>query len=118
MNTINPDKLQHSKWTAARPEAGEKHFIVVDLLRDDNENVAQAVLEATKKVEALAEQTAQFRTEELSAAIKAQAAAARQTTLTPVAVLPVRRRSFSVWVKGVNAWEGRRSDPAGKFGAP
>jgi tryptophan-rich hypothetical protein len=46
MNTINPDKLQHSKWTAARPEAGEKHFIVVDLLRDDNENVAQAVLEA------------------------------------------------------------------------
>ena len=46
MNSINPDKLQHSKWTAARPENGEKHFLVVDLLRDDNENVAQAVLEA------------------------------------------------------------------------
>ena len=46
MNTINPDKLQHSKWTAARPEAGEKHFIVVDLLRDDNDNVVQVVLEA------------------------------------------------------------------------
>ncbi|MBS61494.1 TIGR02450 family Trp-rich protein [Salinisphaera sp.] len=46
MNRINPNKLLHSKWTAAAPENGEKHFLVVDLLRDDNDNVVQVVLEA------------------------------------------------------------------------
>ncbi|MES1950466.1 hypothetical protein S4A8_06393 [Salinisphaera sp. S4-8] len=46
MNRINPDKLHHSKWTATRPRAKEKHFIVVELLRDEHDHVAQAVLEA------------------------------------------------------------------------
>lgn len=46
MNTINPNKLHHSKWTAAEPLNKEKHFIVTQLLRDEEENVADVVIEA------------------------------------------------------------------------
>lgn len=46
MNTINPNKLHHSKWTAAEPLDKEKHFIVTQLLRDEEENVADVVIEA------------------------------------------------------------------------
>lgn len=46
MNAINPNKLHHSKWTAARPLRKEKHFIVTQLLRDEEENVVEVILEA------------------------------------------------------------------------
>ncbi|GAB3676021.1 TIGR02450 family Trp-rich protein [Salinisphaera aquimarina] len=46
MNTINPNKLHHSKWTATRPEHKEKHFLVTQLLRDDQEKVVEVILEA------------------------------------------------------------------------
>ncbi len=35
MNRINPAKLLLSKWTAARPQYKETHFLVTKLLRDD-----------------------------------------------------------------------------------
>jgi tryptophan-rich hypothetical protein len=34
-NPVNRKKLPGSKWTAARPENREKHFIVLDWVRDD-----------------------------------------------------------------------------------
>ncbi|WP_081137824.1 TIGR02450 family Trp-rich protein [Halomonas sp. BC2] len=46
MNRINPNKLHHSKWTAATPRNKEKHFIVTQLLRDEEEQVVDVVLEA------------------------------------------------------------------------
>lgn len=46
MNTINPNKLHHSKWTAVIPQNREKHFIVTQLLRNDEEMVEHVVLEA------------------------------------------------------------------------
>ncbi|WP_313088187.1 TIGR02450 family Trp-rich protein [Pseudomonas sp.] len=35
MNRFNPQKLLLSKWTATQPRHKEKHFIVVDLERDE-----------------------------------------------------------------------------------
>ncbi|ROO27110.1 TIGR02450 family Trp-rich protein [Salinisphaera orenii] len=46
MNTINPNKLHHSKWTAVRPARNEKHFIVTELLHDKSDHVVEVVLEA------------------------------------------------------------------------
>ncbi|MBD3894680.1 TIGR02450 family Trp-rich protein [Halomonas sp. ML-15] len=46
MNTINPEKLHHSKWTAAKPSHKEKHFLVTALERDEEESVVAVVLEA------------------------------------------------------------------------
>ena len=46
MNTINPEKLHNSKWTAAKPSNKEKHFLVTALERDAEENVVAVILEA------------------------------------------------------------------------
>lgn len=46
MHTINPSKLHHSKWTAAQPSNKEKHFMVTQLLSDEEETVVEVVLEA------------------------------------------------------------------------
>ena len=46
MNILNPDKLFHSKWTAAHPRHKEKHFLVTGLERDEEEQVVAVVLEA------------------------------------------------------------------------
>ncbi|MDN7131130.1 TIGR02450 family Trp-rich protein [Halomonas sp. MC140] len=46
MHTINPRKLHHSKWTAVQPSNKEKHFLVTQLLRDENDNVVDVVIEA------------------------------------------------------------------------
>jgi tryptophan-rich hypothetical protein len=35
-NPVNHNKLPGSKWTAARPVRREKHFIVLDWVRDEN----------------------------------------------------------------------------------
>ncbi len=34
---LNPRKLLLSKWTAAQPQNKEKHFLVTELLLDDEE---------------------------------------------------------------------------------
>ena len=46
MHTLNPDKLYHSKWTATRPQHKEKHFMVTRLVRDEENNVVDIILEA------------------------------------------------------------------------
>ena len=46
-NRVNLKKLVNSKWTAVRPRDREKHFLVVDWVRDDvGEPTDQVVLEA------------------------------------------------------------------------
>lgn len=35
-NPVNRKKLAASKWTAVRPARREKHFIVLDWVRDDD----------------------------------------------------------------------------------
>ena len=61
MNRINPAKLLLSKWTAARPQHKEKHFLVTKLLRDDEGDVQEIELEAVMsyRVQRLAWQTLQ-----------------------------------------------------------
>jgi tryptophan-rich hypothetical protein len=51
MNTINPEKLLHSKWTSTSPKNKELHFMVVKLIRNEMEQVVACELEAilTKK---------------------------------------------------------------------
>ncbi|SET17399.1 TIGR02450 family Trp-rich protein [Thalassotalea agarivorans] len=40
-NVVNPKHLLHSKWTAQQVVKKQKHFIVVELIVDDD-NVVQA----------------------------------------------------------------------------
>lgn len=53
MNRINPGKLLLSKLTAAHPQHREKHFLVTELLRDDDGTVLKVELQAvlTKRSE-------------------------------------------------------------------
>lgn len=46
MNRINPRKLLLSKWTAAHPQNREKHFLVTELIRDDEGTVLEVELQA------------------------------------------------------------------------
>ncbi|WP_248806823.1 TIGR02450 family Trp-rich protein [Pseudomonas sp. MWU13-2100] len=46
MNRINPNKLLLSKWTAARPLNREKHFLVTELFRDEQDRVFEVELQA------------------------------------------------------------------------
>jgi tryptophan-rich hypothetical protein len=46
MNRFNPDKLLLSKWTASRPQLKEKHFLVIELQRDENDVLLQVELQA------------------------------------------------------------------------
>jgi len=61
VNRINPNKLLHSKWTAARPRNREKHFLVVGCERDLEDNVTAVEIEAvlTRRSEMLAWQELQ-----------------------------------------------------------
>ena len=43
---INPNKLHLSKWTAISPCDREKHFLVTELVRDEQQQVVSCVLEA------------------------------------------------------------------------
>jgi tryptophan-rich hypothetical protein len=43
---INPEKLLLSKWRAAIVSNKEKHFIVVDLIRDEQLRTTHCVIEA------------------------------------------------------------------------
>ena len=46
MNTFNPKKLLLSKWTAVNPKNKERHFIVTELIKDEEENITACILEA------------------------------------------------------------------------
>ncbi|MBU1362150.1 MAG: TIGR02450 family Trp-rich protein [Gammaproteobacteria bacterium] len=46
MNRFNPDKLLLSKWTATRPRHKEKHFLITELLRDEDGVLLQVELQA------------------------------------------------------------------------
>jgi len=43
---INPEKLLLSKWRAVTITNKEKHFIVIDLLRDDQMRITHCTIEA------------------------------------------------------------------------
>ncbi|MGX5218326.1 MULTISPECIES: TIGR02450 family Trp-rich protein [Pseudomonas] len=60
---INPQKLLLSKWTAVTPRNREKHFIVTDLVRDEQGQVLCIELQAvlTKRSELLAWQSLQHK---------------------------------------------------------
>ena len=46
MNRFNPEKLLLSKWTATQPQNKEKHFLITELLRDENGVLLQVELQA------------------------------------------------------------------------
>ena len=46
MNRFNPDKLLLSKWTSTTPKNKEKHFLITELLRDENDVLLQVELQA------------------------------------------------------------------------
>lgn len=46
MNAINPRKLLLSKWTAATPRNREKHFLVTELIKDEEGTVLEIELQA------------------------------------------------------------------------
>lgn len=43
---LNPRKLLLSKWTASRPQNRERHFLVTELLRDEQEQIVAVELQA------------------------------------------------------------------------
>ena len=55
MNRINPRKLLLSKWTAAHPQNREKHFLVTELICDEEGTVLEVELQAvlTQRAERL-----------------------------------------------------------------
>lgn len=61
MNHLNPRKLLLSKWTAARPQNREKHFLVSELFCDEEGTVLQVELQAvlTRRCQRLNWQTLQ-----------------------------------------------------------
>ncbi|MCK9813290.1 MAG: TIGR02450 family Trp-rich protein [Candidatus Pseudomonas colombiensis] len=61
MNRLNPRKLLLSKWTAARPQNREKHFLVTELFCDDEGTVLDIELQAvlSKRSQRLTWQTLQ-----------------------------------------------------------
>ncbi len=46
MNTINPKKLLHSKWTAVSPSNKEKNFIVTEVEFNEEGDIIHCLLEA------------------------------------------------------------------------
>jgi tryptophan-rich hypothetical protein len=43
---INPEKLLLSKWTATQPQQKEKHFLVTEVLRNEQQQIIACLLEA------------------------------------------------------------------------
>ena len=54
MNKINPKKLLNSKWTAVTPSNKEKHFVVIDIEFDEENNVISCSIEAVMTKRSLA----------------------------------------------------------------
>ena len=43
---LNPRKLLLSKWTATQPQNRERHFLVTELIRDEQDNILGVELQA------------------------------------------------------------------------
>jgi tryptophan-rich hypothetical protein len=43
---INPEKLLLSKWTAVQPQQKEKHFLVTEVIRNEQQQIIACLLEA------------------------------------------------------------------------
>ena len=43
---LNPRKLLLSKWTAAQPQNRERHFLMTELIRDEQDNILGVELQA------------------------------------------------------------------------
>ena len=43
---INPEKLLLSKWTAVQPQQKEKHFLVTEAIRNEQQQIIACLLEA------------------------------------------------------------------------
>ena len=43
---LTPRKLLLSKWTAAQPHNRERHFLVTELIRDEQDNILGVELQA------------------------------------------------------------------------
>lgn len=43
---MNANKLLMSKWTAVQPKNKEKHFLVTDVIKDNDGNIIKCLLEA------------------------------------------------------------------------
>ena len=52
MNSISPDKLLNSKWTAVQPVNRQRHYIVSGVIRSDDGVLSACKIEAvlTRKV--------------------------------------------------------------------
>lgn len=46
MNRFNPEKLSLSKWTATTPVNKERHFIVTQILTDEDDKITSCKIEA------------------------------------------------------------------------
>ncbi|MDF1583195.1 MAG: TIGR02450 family Trp-rich protein [Methyloprofundus sp.] len=46
MHRINPKKLCLSKWTALQPKNKERHFIVTELIRDEQDVIIACEIQA------------------------------------------------------------------------
>ena len=46
MNRFNPEKLVLTKWTAVNPVDKQKHFLISQLIRDDDEKIIGCIIEA------------------------------------------------------------------------
>jgi tryptophan-rich hypothetical protein len=46
VNRIHPKKLLNSKWTAARPAGGERHFLVTGVEFDEQGKLIDCCMEA------------------------------------------------------------------------
>lgn len=46
MNRINPKKLLLSKWTAVSPKNKERHFIITELILDEQGAIIECKIEA------------------------------------------------------------------------
>lgn len=46
---LNPRKLLLSKWTAAQPQNRERHFLVTELIRDEQDNILGVELQRSSR---------------------------------------------------------------------
>jgi len=55
LNRLNPKKLLNSKWTSISPSHKEKHFLIIDVELNEEDQVVDCVIEAimTKRTESI-----------------------------------------------------------------
>lgn len=64
-NRFNPQKLDLSKWTARQPRNREKHFLVSEVVRDEEGQILEIELQAvlTRRCERMDWRTLQDQTQ-------------------------------------------------------